>query len=709
MHFSSLLALFLLALVSFPNSVSGNGLHSLSLWDYTHEKALEIGDENLLRHALPAEIPGLHVRSEYSLPNAFGMASAAQASEWSASMTFRQGSREQQVTFGMKVGATNDFDAAFDVALPPLPPAAGYLRAALYRPDWNHVLGTDFGTEYRAVRTLAEVPERYVIRVLSRATDSVRVSLAYPAGLDVPFTVRLGERVWHLRGNGTFAFMGDANGTYLLEVEVGDRTAPVVGLRGALTRPYIFEAEKRVDLELAVVDSNRIAEILVEYSLDQQVWTRAYVGTSPTFTWEVPDTDGVSESLVLRAAVTDVAGNTGRVQTTRTMALASPRQTLSYGAGWQMVAYPFASMREAQAGEGVRYGWQNDEYREVTAFAPGFGYWLGALATGSDALVGDVSPEGGTQRIPAGWHLIGSPLLRTISLDSVVVARGTESLSLAAAVSAGWVTMPHAYTGEAYVEATAITPFVGYWVGVSGDPVDVTLPVHDRVDVAGKTLQEDLPQWALHVSDEGRIQTLGISFHRAVPAPPPAPGRQPAGFLGEETVLGNLYLTTRATEDTEVRHPLVFAGAEREITLSWPDQPVDDVVAHLHAGERRLNLARAGTITVPTSTEMYVITQPASATSAEGTDLVGGMLLHPIYPNPARTSVQVAWELAEPGSVSLAVYDVLGRQMLAEAEVWTPAGRQERVISLAGYPAGLYTLVLRHEGHTTTQTLVVLR
>ncbi|UCD38549.1 MAG: T9SS type A sorting domain-containing protein, partial [Fidelibacterota bacterium] len=81
--------------------------------------------------------------------------------------------------------------------------------------------------------------------------------------------------------------------------------------------------------------------------------------------------------------------------------------------------------------------------------------------------------------------------------------------------------------------------------------------------------------------------------------------------------------------------------------------------------------------------------------------------LHQNYPNPFNASTTIHYGLPEPGPVSLAVYDLLGRQVTRLLDTTLGAGHYEMIwegTSLAGkaLPSGIYLVRLVAPGYTRT-------
>lgn len=68
--------------------------------------------------------------------------------------------------------------------------------------------------------------------------------------------------------------------------------------------------------------------------------------------------------------------------------------------------------------------------------------------------------------------------------------------------------------------------------------------------------------------------------------------------------------------------------------------------------------------------------------------------LHPNYPNPFRGSTTLSYELRASGSITLEVFDLLGRRVRTVHEGWRMSGSHTTAFEPAGLPPGLYLVRL---------------
>lgn len=96
------------------------------------------------------------------------------------------------------------------------------------------------------------------------------------------------------------------------------------------------------------------------------------------------------------------------------------------------------------------------------------------------------------------------------------------------------------------------------------------------------------------------------------------------------------------------------------------------------------------------------------ATSNDAEERVGRMALTSV-PNPVRDAASIRYALDRPADVTLAVYDVLGRQVAALVSGPQAAGDHAATWEAAGVAPGVYLLRLQANEVTATQRVVIVR
>jgi hypothetical protein len=104
-----------------------------------------------------------------------------------------------------------------------------------------------------------------------------------------------------------------------------------------------------------------------------------------------------------------------------------------------------------------------------------------------------------------------------------------------------------------------------------------------------------------------------------------------------------------------------------------------------------------------------VFTYGTTTTDAEATPATSTPALRAPYPNPARETTTLEFDMNHAGAVELVVYDVLGRPVRRVADGSRSAGRHAETLDTAGLAPGVYIARLTADGQHWTRRLVVTR
>jgi hypothetical protein len=87
----------------------------------------------------------------------------------------------------------------------------------------------------------------------------------------------------------------------------------------------------------------------------------------------------------------------------------------------------------------------------------------------------------------------------------------------------------------------------------------------------------------------------------------------------------------------------------------------------------------------------------------------GEYALHQNYPNPFNASTTIVYDVSEPGHVSLAIFDVLGRQVKVLVDGEQSAGRYPVSLDASSLSSGIYFCRLQVNGYSDMKKMVVLK
>ena len=105
----------------------------------------------------------------------------------------------------------------------------------------------------------------------------------------------------------------------------------------------------------------------------------------------------------------------------------------------------------------------------------------------------------------------------------------------------------------------------------------------------------------------------------------------------------------------------------------------------------------------------YVAVVASVTTAGESGPDAAGLRLEAPVPNPAAGRAEIRFTLPEAAVATVAVYDVLGREVARLAQGPLPAGETRLSAELASIPAGVYVVRLVSAGQTATTRLTVAR
>jgi len=106
----------------------------------------------------------------------------------------------------------------------------------------------------------------------------------------------------------------------------------------------------------------------------------------------------------------------------------------------------------------------------------------------------------------------------------------------------------------------------------------------------------------------------------------------------------------------------------------------------------------------------YIFDQSVSTSTDFIHEIPSDLRLEGNYPNPFNPRTTIRYSLPASNKVSLAVYDMLGRQIAVlindEAQ---PAGRHEVVFKADGFSSGVYLYRLQASGEVRTGRMILLK
>lgn len=370
-----------------------------------------------------------------------------------------------------------------------------------------------------------------------------------------------------------------------------------------------------------------------------------------------------------------------------------------------------------------------------------------------------------------GFTLVGNPFATNLNLDDLtgngsgVVNGGLGPIQVwddgAGAPGGG---DPGPSTGSYVVFNFGTGEVVSVWQGFfleSDDATQVTIPVTARTNDTATVAQfsKGGPVWrSIQLELEGPEGNLDravqLFFHPAAsPGHDGYDATKLTPFLGqyatlafrqekdgETSLLAQDARPANPTETQKYTLDLVNEGLTGTFTLRWPDwknipedwdvlltdlttgTTVDMRVANSYSfedaseagkdGEGRFGSPDAAFMTAAGTPRFEIEVRPGIVTAVEestSSELPSSLILEQNYPNPFNPATSIRFGVPEQGTVHLAVYDVLGREVTTLVSGRLQAGWHTATWDARDFPSGVYVYRLVVNGNVETRTMLLVK
>ncbi len=114
----------------------------------------------------------------------------------------------------------------------------------------------------------------------------------------------------------------------------------------------------------------------------------------------------------------------------------------------------------------------------------------------------------------------------------------------------------------------------------------------------------------------------------------------------------------------------------------------------------------------PARSVQFILINPGGSTDVtdeRGLHAVDGFTLHQNYPNPFNPSTTISFTLSSRSSVSVKIFDLLGREMATVLSGQLSAGMYSRQWNASGMPSGVYFCRLSAGSFVETKKMLLVR
>ena len=348
-----------------------------------------------------------------------------------------------------------------------------------------------------------------------------------------------------------------------------------------------------------------------------------------------------------------------------------------------------------------------------------------------------------------GWTLVGNPFASTIDFDLISKTDLTNVAYVWDPATSAWKTYETSgQTGD--LTDGLITPFQGFFIqtasSISSTP-DIDIESDDKSSGGtfyGKEVAEELNVIRLQLDGAGVTNSMWMQFSEEGSFESKVMGDalelEPLAFkfaklsaskAGELMDIAHLPLnesfnlpldvsstesgefTLKATDFTlPAGMSVVFhdyqTGFEQEITedFEYKFELGSEVAAK---AVKPGNLVAGPLMAKSSGSDRFGIAIQPTGTSTENTDTPAEFALEQNYPNPFNPSTTIQYSVAEPGQVSLSVYNLMGQRVAELVNETKSAGTFNVSWNASNAASGMYYYRLVAGGKTITRKMTLIK
>lgn len=327
-------------------------------------------------------------------------------------------------------------------------------------------------------------------------------------------------------------------------------------------------------------------------------------------------------------------------------------------------------------------------YQTADSIMPGGGYWLKFPASMNQFIIGSEMPSVSVS-LNAGWNIIGS-------VDHEVTAP-----------SGGIITSSvFEFNGSGYSEVSTLKPGKGYWVRASSTGV-LTLGPQNEPKPSAKKVEAN---FTMTITDKlGRKRELSLSENQVNLERYDLPPLPPAEVFDVRFTSQRMLESYPKEINEETLCPIKMQSPVYPLTITYKTQNagskgyvIDEMFNDKITGSH--NLSGEGKIIINSGDERTLRLRVIS-----GKQIPTHFALMQNYPNPFNPITAISFDLPAKSTVSLKVYDIIGKEVMTLANGEYEAGSYAVQADLTNLASGMYLYRLRVGTFTDVKKMILAK
>ncbi len=299
------------------------------------------------------------------------------------------------------------------------------------------------------------------------------------------------------------------------------------------------------------------------------------------------------------------------------------------------------------------------------------------------------------------WNMIGS-ISKSVQTSSILESpSGIVSSAYFKSNSSG-----------GYAATTQIDPGMGIFVKVSQSgtlTLTASLPKTSTSGELSGVLDQFVITDARGSKQEMYVRNVGLNLGKtdaagdgSVELPPPPPD----GFFSARFRTGN-YIQSISQQQGAVELPIIVSAAVYPVKINWDIRKQNNISYFLTTGDnlRRVEISGSGSLTIrlPVDPLVRVVAEAGAML------LPSGCALEQNFPNPFNPTTQISYSLPGSELVTLAVYDLLGRQVASLVDEVQSAGVKTIRFNADNLASGIYFYRLQAGSFIDVKKMLIMK